>query len=268
MTVNKNDEFVEANTTAIIDMQERVAEEVSQTLESVVSSSLVESLQAVKMAIDALYRVGNAIRQSSSSSINQRLSAFVEKNNDLTFENIVFLQLKYQFFDKNQKESNRRSPLSLYRQLAMSISYRYFGLLYWKHRQGIVERDREIGLGHPEETVSEKDIETFPLRKASQSLNNQDPNELRKLAMKNSGRKQKLQEPEGAPTTINSENVFKIYAESEKTFDAPRSVIITQGKEPQYPDPPKVDPITREAKCTFCWCQLFEKDLEKKNWWQ
>lgn len=271
MAVGKLDEVLKANNSAGEGLQRSVADEVDHAPESGASSPLAESLRALKTAIDGLYRLGVAIRQSSSSTLNQRISNFAQENDDVAIENMVFFRLKHKFFDKGQKESNSKSPLSLYRQLAMSISFRYFGLLYRKSRQEKIEKDREIAPVQPQaekKAPDQKPKENIPLRKPAQLREKGGPNELKKLAVANAGIKQQPKESEGAPTTVNTKNVLQKYAATEKSFAAPKSVLSTHIKDAKYPDPPKVDPRTREARCSFCGRPIFEMDLKKKDWWQ
>lgn len=239
--------------------------------ESSASSPLVESLRALKMAIDGLYRLGVAIRQSTSSTLNQRISNFAQKNNDVAIENMVFFRLKHKFVDKCQKESNSKSPLSLYRQLAMSISFRYFGLLYHKCRREKIERNRETTPIQPQieiKALDQKPKESILPRKPAQSKEKSGPNELKKLAAANAGMRQHPKRSEGAPTTINTKNVLQKYAATETSFGPPKSVLSAHIKDAKYPDPPKVDPLTREARCQFCGRPILEMNLKKKGWWQ
>ncbi|KAL7931976.1 hypothetical protein V8C35DRAFT_323237 [Trichoderma chlorosporum] len=180
----------------------------------------------LQQTIDGLYRLGAAIRQSSSSTLNQRISKFIEENYDLAIENLVFLRLKHKFFDKDETEGGCKSPLSLYRQLATSISFRYFGIRYRKDRQNKIGKRREkIG----------------------------DPNELKKLAMANARTKRQPEtEREDPPTTVHSKNILERYAATEKSFAQAKSVLSSHMKEAKYPDAPKVDTRTREANCPFC----------------
>jgi hypothetical protein len=271
LAVSKLDEVLKANNSAGEGLQRSVADEVDHAPESGASSPLAESLRALKTAIDGLYRLGVAIRQSSSPTLNQRISNFAQENDDVAIENMVFFRLKHKFFDKGQKESNSKSPLSLYRQLAMSISFRYFELLYRKSRQEKIEKDRETAPVQPQaekKVPDQKPKENIPPRKPAQSKKKGGPNELKKLAVANAGMKQQPKKSEGAPTTVNTKNVLQKYAATEKSFAAPRSVLSAHIKDAKYPDPPKVDPRTREARCPFCGRPIFEMDLKKKDWWQ
>lgn len=271
MAVSKLDEALNENNSAGEGLQRSVAEEVDQAPESGASSLLAESLRAVKMAIDGLYRLGVAIRQSSSPTLNQRINNFAQENDDVAIENMAFFRLKHKFFDKGQKESNSKSPLSLYRQLAMSISFRYFGLLYWQSRQKKLEENRETA---PVQAQSEKEVpgqkpkENIPPRNPAQSKKKGGPNELKKLVVTNTGMKQQPKKSEGAPTTVNTKAVLQKYAATEKSFAPAKSVLSAHIKDAKYPDPPKVDPCTREARCPFCGRPIFEMDLKKKDWWQ
>jgi hypothetical protein len=241
-----------------------VAEEVGHAPESGASSPLAESLRGLKTAIDGLYRLGVAIRQSSSSTLNRRISNFAQENGDVAIENVVFLRLKHKFFDRDQKESNSKSPLSLYRQLSMSISFRYFGLLYRQSRQEKIEKNREIAsVQHHDPKPNENITPQTPV----QSNKKGSPNELKKLAIANAGIKQHPEQADSAPTTVNTKDVIQKYATTEKSFAAPKSVLSAHIRDAKCPDPPQVDPRTREARCPFCGRPVFDMDL-KKDWWQ
>jgi hypothetical protein len=232
---------------------------------------LAESLRALKRAIDGLYRVGVAIRQSSSSTLNQRIGDFAKENDDVSIENVVYFRLRHKFFDNFQKQSNTKSPLSLYRQLAVSISFRYFGILYRQSRQEKIEKDRDSAPVQSQvikNDMDQKPKELAQPRKPSQPKQKSRPNELREIAVANAGLKKQPRKSEGALTTVDSEKVFQKYAATEKSFAAPKSVLSVHMKDAEYPDPPKVDPRTREAKCPFCGRPIFEMDLKKKGWWQ
>ena len=184
---------------------------------------------------------------------------------------MVFLRLKHKFFDKRQKEGNSKSPLSLYRQLAMSISFRYYGLLYRQSRQERIEKNRENAPLMPQAgkiVPDEKPEVNTPPQKPIQAKKKGGTNELKKLAIANAGMKQQPEKPESAPTTVDTKNVLRKYAATEKSFAAPKSILSAQINNSKYPDPPKVDPYTREARCLFCGRPILEIDLKKKDWWQ
>jgi hypothetical protein len=240
------------------DLQQSIAEEVEQAPESGASSPLAESLRAIKLAIDGLYRLGAAIRQSSSSALTQRISRFIEENDDRSIENLVLLRLKHRFFDSRENGSDCRSPLSLYKQLATSISFRYYGIRYRQERQDKIEKKREISPAM--HRSSEKIDAPKDKRKSHQ-------NELKKLAIANA-RIQQQPKKEEPPTTIHSKNILAKYATTEKSFAQPKSVLSSYMKDTKYPDAPKVDPRTREARCPFCAKPISEMDLRRKDWWQ
>lgn len=249
-------------------MQRRIVSEVDHAPESGTSSPLVESLRALKMAIDGLYRLGAAIRQSSSLTLNERVRKFAQENVDVAIENIIFLRLKHKFFNNTQKESNCKSPLSLYRQLAVSISFRYMGLLYRRRRQREIEKHREAE-SHAGRSVANQDYQKTTLSQAVPQLKTKGRiNEIKKSAVANPGKTGQLEKSENAPTTINTENVLQNYAAHEKFFAQPMSIISANIKDVKYPDPPTIDPRTHEAKCPFCGRPIAEVDLKRNNWWQ
>lgn len=240
------------------DLQQITAEEVEQSPESGASSPLAESLRAIKLAIDGLYRLGAAIRQSSSSALTQRISRFIEENDELAIENPVFLRLKHKFFDSSENENKCRSPLSLYKQLATSISFRYYGICYRQQRQDTIEKRREVS---PVVRRTSEVTDTPKEKKAGGQ------NELKKLAMANARIQQKPKKEE-PPTTIHSKNVLAKYAATERSYAQLNSVLSSYMEDTKYPDAPKVDPRTREANCPFCSRPILEIDLKKKGWWQ
>ncbi|UKZ68493.1 uncharacterized protein TrAtP1_009526 [Trichoderma atroviride] len=237
------------------DLQQSIAEEVERTPESGASSPLAESLRAIKLAIDGLYRLGAAIRQSSSSALTQRIGRFIKENDDLAIENLVFLRLKHKFFDSSENGNNCRSPLSLYKQLATSISFRYYGIRYRQERQDTIEKRRE------DSPVWRR---TSEMTDAPKEKDKSGQNELKKLAIANARipKKPKKEEP---PTTIHSKDILAKY--TEKPFAQPNSVLSSYMEDTKYPDAPKVDPRTREARCPFCSRPILEMDLKKKDWW-
>lgn len=271
MAVGKLEDTANTNSCATEDLQRSVAAEVDIASKPGLPSALTEPLRALKAAIDGLYRLGVAIRQSSSATLNQRISNFAQENNGVDIENMVFLRLKHKFFDKGQRESNIKSPLSLYRQLSMSISFRYYRLLYMQSRQRRLEKSRDVAPVHPQsenelpDRTSNADITP---QKVVQVKRRPDPNELKKLAVAKTGRRKQDEKLEDAPTTVYTMNVLQKYAATEKSFAAPKSVLSAHVKDAKYPDPPKADPDTREAQCPFCGRPISEMDLKKKGWWR
>lgn len=264
MTVGQLDEALEQTNFADDDLQQSIAEEVNHAPESGASSPLAESLRAIKAAIDGLYRLGAAIRQSSSSTLDQRVSKFIEANDDLAIENLVFLRLKHKFFDKDVTKGGCKSPLSLYKQLATSISFRYFGIRYRQHRQNKFGKKREvIPIQHQTQEKKGLPQDSDQLRKMD------DPNKLKKLAVANARiKRQPGTEKEDPPTTVHSKSILERYAATEKSFAQAKSVLSSHMKESKYPDAPKVDTRTREANCPFCAKPITEMNLRKNDWWQ
>lgn len=220
------------------------------------------------MAIDGLYRLGAAIRQSSSLALNERVRKFAQENVDVAIENIIFLRLKHQFFNSAQKGSNCKSPLSLYRQLAVSISFRYMGLLYRKRRQREIEKHREDE-SHAGRSAANQDYQKTTLSQTLPQLKTKGRiNEIKKSAVANPGRGGQPEKSDNAPTTINTDHVLQNYAAGEKFFTQPTSIISANIKDVKYPDPPTIDSGTHEAKCPFCGRPITEVDLKRKDWWQ
>ncbi|KAI0441646.1 caspase domain-containing protein [Xylaria telfairii] len=263
--ISKLDEVLKAENAAVKDFQRIILKKVEHAPESGLSSPLVESLRTLKTAIDGLHRLGIALRQSSLGTLHQKISSFAQGNQDAAIENMVFLRLKYKFFDNYEEKSNCKSALSLYRQLAISISFRYFGLLYRERRQKTLEKNRRTALAHPQtekEALNPKPEEKSVPRKPGESDREKGgPNEPRRVAIANAREQRKLQKSEDAPTTVITENVLQKFA-------APTSGFSVCIKDAEYPEPPSVDLHTRKTKCPFCWVPLSEVDLNKKGWWR
>ncbi|KAI1744743.1 caspase domain-containing protein [Xylaria scruposa] len=268
--IGRLDESLKAENSVGEDLQRIVLEGVDHAPEVGASSPLVESLRALKMAIDGLYRLGVAIRQSSSRTLHRRITNFAEENKDVAIEDLVFFRLKHKFIDERPKEGNIKSPLSLYRQLAISISYRYFEILYRRNRQKTLEVNRMDAPAQPrvEYTVLEQNPKESITSQNPAKLNEKGcPSELRKSAVANVIMKQQPERSQGAPTTVNTSSVLQKYAATGKDFPAPKSVLSAHIKDAKYPDPPIVDLRTRQARCPFCGRPISEVDLKRKNWW-
>ncbi|RFU23756.1 hypothetical protein B7463_g12581, partial [Scytalidium lignicola] len=270
-TKELDDEHLEDPEVSRERLQYLIAEQINHPSESRSSIPLVETLWALKAAIDGLYRLGIAIQQSSSSTLTQRINNFLQKNDDGSIENMVFLRLRHMFFDGIRNESVTKSPISLYRQLAVSISFRYFSILYRQRRQEkfkkkheIVPVQTQIGNGDPIPALT-RNVQS---RKYSTPNKRNSSVELGTLTPASSGLKQPQEDSDAAPSTVITKNVLQRYAASEKSFSASKSVISVHVKDAKYPEPPEVNPITREARCPFCSRPIFERDLQKKGWWQ
>jgi len=230
------------------------------------------SLNAVNSALDGLDRIGTALRQSSSSSLNHKISNFGLQNAEETIEELVYIQLKRKFFDRNLDRGpsvTSRSSLSLCRLLATSISFRHLRLLYRQHRQ---ERLAGTPVAAPVEiTVDVTDLDQVPkeVQLGKQPAGPVKPTEktnqpnLRKQAIANAAM---LESAQDAPSSVNSEAVRQRLAQTSGASVAASSVISQQLDGVKYPDPPKADPKSRLAKCPYCGKPHTEKQLEKKNW--
>ncbi|KEZ43237.1 hypothetical protein SAPIO_CDS4926 [Scedosporium apiospermum] len=92
-----------------------------------VSSPLVETLQALEAALDSLHRLGVAMRQTSSSNLTQRIVAFIDKEDDGDLQDLICFRLKHKLMASARNQGKDTGPpLSLCKQLAVSISFRYF----------------------------------------------------------------------------------------------------------------------------------------------
>ncbi|KAI5925688.1 hypothetical protein F4810DRAFT_27119 [Camillea tinctor] len=108
-----------------------------------ISSPLVESLKALESVVDSMIRFGRVVQQSTPSILTQRISNFDQKNNDAPIEDTVYLHLKHRLVDyAQQQEKTQGATLSLCRQLAASISFRYCGVLYKRSHNAKKRGDR------------------------------------------------------------------------------------------------------------------------------
>ncbi|KAG5804767.1 hypothetical protein H9Q74_010283 [Fusarium xylarioides] len=119
-----------------------VAEMQSEDTEKI-SSPLVESLKALEAAIQGLYRLGLAIRQSSTANLTQRITAFIEKIDGGSTEELFFFRLKMKLIDEPRREGRPGASLTLCKQLASSIAFRYFRIQYRISHQRKLETPRK-----------------------------------------------------------------------------------------------------------------------------
>lgn len=259
----------------------------SQANRENVSSLLVESLQALESAVDGLYRLGIAIRQSSSGSLTQRIQSFIEKMDDGSIEDKVYLRIKHCLTDQskaaqtkavqfkrtgdedineNRYEQVTGPALSLCRQLAVSVSFRYYGILYRRiHKKKLAEKRQ-----------SKPDILSKEKQKPEPSKHSA---VAHRLGTVHAGDKEPTKSPprllhsnavpsESKPTTPHSKLVRQRWESPQSHFNGPVSEVSVQLKDVEYPDPPKVVHPATEVDCPYC-CRLHSKaNYENKKWWR
>lgn len=243
------------------------------------SSLLVENLQALESAVDGLYRLGIAIRQSPSSNLTQRINAFVQNHDDGMLGDVVYIRLKYQLVDMIQRDSMPTNSndeaiipgasLSLCRQLAHSVTFRYFGILYRRNHARKLEIKREVN--PPAERLKKRTASHTnpPVRRhehpsSVQSMTT-NPSPL-PLHLRNSIWSS-LSDTE--PSVPNSDRIRHILASSHDEFESSSSIISIKPRAIKYPDPPRIDGASqRDQVCPYC-CQRFpEAKYESKHWWE
>jgi hypothetical protein len=249
-----------------------IIEEMNREPEAGISSLLVESLRALESAVDGLYRLGVAIRQSSPVNLTQRINAFIQKKDDGILEAMVLIHLKHRLVDEikrvaktknNESAENVGASLSLCRQLALSITFRYFGILYNRSHTGKIEVKRET------------DLQTGWLPKTALSTSetaNPKSSPFRHTAQKPPGTASNLrgndERSDTAPTIPVSKKAREALASSNSPFTGTRSFIAERQSHIKYPDPPKVDSLARDGVCPYCCKRIPKASFEKKELWE
>lgn len=248
--------------------------------EDELSSSLVESLQALESAVESLYRLGIAIRQSSSGNLTQRMDAFIQKKDDGMLENMVYPHLKYRLVDKIKMDArvtstkNSQPPgaaLSLCRQLAISVAFRYFGILYTRsHAEKMKTKQEPRPKAQGPESAPALEVDAAvpetnmvattpsPARFSAQKPS-AIPSHLRAIAP--------LSDTE--PSIPDSERARRVFASShQRPVNTAPSVISIRPMDVKYPEPPKIEPMARDQACPYC-CHRFPRfKFEDKLWWE
>ncbi|KAG4255639.1 serine/threonine protein kinase [Fusarium proliferatum] len=81
----------------------------------VISSPLIESLKALEAAVQGLHRLGLAIRQSSTTNLTQRITAFIEKIDGGSTEELFLFRLKIKLIDEPRRKGRPGASLTLFR---------------------------------------------------------------------------------------------------------------------------------------------------------
>ncbi|KLO82179.1 Uncharacterized protein LW93_9362 [Fusarium fujikuroi] len=78
-----------------------------------ISSPLIESLKALEAAVQGLHRLGLAIRQSSTTNLTQRITAFIEKIDGGSTEELFLFRLKIKLIDEPRRKGRPGASLTL-----------------------------------------------------------------------------------------------------------------------------------------------------------
>jgi hypothetical protein len=256
----------------------------NQQLDERDSSLLVESLQALESAVDGLCRLGLAIRQSSSINLTQRVDQFMRKKGDGgVLEGIVCFQLQIRLIHKikqgaKAEDSAKRvgrvgATLSLCQQLATSVAFRYFGILYLRSHSEKIEVKREV---KPKTEHQPTPAPAVPKTKPAapkpkpEKLATRGPSaiplHLREHASR-SDTDSSIPESKKAKQIYASRNIADNTG-SKRHSPAGGSVISIRLTNTTYPDPPKMDSMQRNGLCPYC-CKRFPwPHFADKTWWE
>jgi hypothetical protein len=230
------------------------------------SSPLIESLQVLEAAVDGLHRLGVAIRQSSSTSLTQRINSFIEKNDDGVVESLVLFLLKNQLVDRAKNEGRGDgAPFSLCKQLAVSISFRYFRVLYRRSHQKKLENKRAATLV----AVDSKHPATMSPNTPPQRLGPPPrPGGAAPTPILPRINQLIADGSESAPTLPDSKKALQKYASSRQTVTGGASLVSVQLKDTKYPEPPKIIPPAAAVACPYCTHMLRDSTLKDKRLWE
>lgn len=231
------------------------------------SSLLVESLKVLESAVDSLLRLGVAIQQSSASTLTQRINAFVKRKDEGVLEEMIYLHVRHRLVDREREEGNHGAALSLCWQLAGSISFRYFAILYARNHAA-KKRD---AVSH-EETTAGGQAQRMQLSKPASGASapsimdggGKEPSAIRHRKINHA-----VPLSETAPSIPDSDIARRKYAEPPKSFFGTKSVIsIGTPGNVRYPKPPQVEPHAKDAICPYCCNRHDKSKYERKDWWE
>ncbi|KAK3994247.1 hypothetical protein QBC44DRAFT_392682 [Cladorrhinum sp. PSN332] len=234
-----------------------------------------EMFEALESAVKGLYRLGVAIKESSASILTQKANAFIEKSDDGGLESILYLRLKHILVEKVRQQDGVGAEFSLCRQLASSVSFRYFSLLNRreharKTRLGLVTKGTP-GLEHGsrETKITQSNTGAENLESHHDGANTiGKPSALPRHMRRNA---------ENHPPPSDTELSRPDSAKVRQTLDQPRppsgalSVISESFQLPSvgYPPPPSIIGPEPDVECPYC-CKLFLKSKFKPDsgrWW-
>ncbi|XDG04957.1 hypothetical protein ABKA04_004572 [Annulohypoxylon sp. FPYF3050] len=245
-----------------------VIEEMSQPPGADPSSRLVESLKVLESGIDSLLQLGIAIQQSSANTLTQRINSFVKRKDDGLLEEIIYLHLRHRLGSRPQ-EGRNGAALSLCRQLAHSVSFRYFGVLY---TQSHAAKKRDV-VGHEK---SPRDGRVQRVQSPGSTQRGKAPENIRPhlasskpVAFAEHLRQHNLAQSDTSPSMPDSQDVRQRYTIQQAGFFKPESVIsIPMPNNIRYPKIPDFEEDAQDAVCPYC-CKRHDKVLyEKQEWWK
>lgn len=233
------------------------------------SSLFVESLKALESSVDSLRRLGSAIQQSSASTLTQRINDFVKKKNDGVLEEMVYLHLKHRLVTRAQEQdSTQGAALSLCRQLATSISFRYFSVLYrrshhTKKRDDKDSKGKAVSVRSHKQRASKPMLED-PIHEARLPLATKEKSLLQAKHLIDDA-----PQSDTIPSIPDSKIAREIYLTASKSFFPVNSIIsVRMPDDVRYPKAPKVVFPSKTAMCPFC-CKFHDKgQFENKDWWE
>lgn len=242
---------------------------------------LVDSLLALESTVDGLYHLGIAIRQSSSGALSQRVQTFIDKNDDSLFESVVLGKLKQHLIEGVQAaEDNKRqvkdpdvdevrgAAQSICRQLAVSVTFRHFAVLYRRNHEAKLamrrsNEDETLYADKHGKTVSEPGQE--PLPRDEHTFSSPNPRHGRPTTARPNPAEPAAERSESAPTMPDSHVAQRKQAPSLRSFVSGVSVMADNV---DIPKPPIVPERATHARCPYC-CKLFAKaQYDNKIWWR
>ncbi|KAF4992963.1 hypothetical protein FDECE_13547 [Fusarium decemcellulare] len=232
-----------------------IVEQMESRNASSISSPLIESLQALEAAVQSLHRLGLAIRQSSSTDLTQRISSFIEKNDDGSMEGLFLFQLKNRWIDRPRREGKPGASLSLCKQLAVSVAFRYFGVHYRRNHQQKLETPRKVPpVAEALYAAGQKDLK-MPEKQPGPAIHKPIPQRINQLSCDVSA---------SAPTIPDSKQALQKYASFPASTTGGTSVVSVQLRDAKYPDIP---PATSTA-CPYCAQKLATSAIKNKRAWE
>ncbi|KAI3393858.1 hypothetical protein diail_3533 [Diaporthe ilicicola] len=242
---------------------------------------LVDSLLALEAAVDGLYHLGIAIRQSSSGALSQRVQALIDKKDDGLFETMVLGKLKQHLIEGVQavEASNRQAKdagrdevrgaaQSMCRQLAVSMTFRHFAVLYRRnHEKGLaMKRPNEgetLDVDKNDKTMSGPSQEL--LLQETHHLSPPQSRHARPITARLKPAETAAELSESAPTLPDSQAAHRKQTPSLRSFRSGVSMMIDNGN---CPKPPVVPEGATHAPCPYC-CKLFAKaEYNDDEWWR
>ncbi|KAH6962517.1 CHAT domain-containing protein [Ilyonectria sp. MPI-CAGE-AT-0026] len=241
---------------------------------------LVDSLLALESAVDGLYHLGIAIRQSSSGALAQRVQAFIGKNDDSLFETVMLGKLKQhliegvQAVEASNRETNGRdgdevrgAAQSLCRQLAVSITFRHFMILYRRSHEEKLSMKRVNEMETPDADKHDKAVSgptQKPVLQEKNPVSPLHPRHGRLITERPKPAKIAAERSESAPTIPDSQAAQRKHASSLRSFISGISVMADNV---DFPKPPVVPERATHARCPYC-CKLFARaKYNDEEWW-